>query len=236
MCGRFGLFAELGDLAGHFDFRAEPLQASYLPRWNIPPTSPILTVLAGGDARAASMMRWGLTPSRGRSGKSAPRLLFNARSETIDQRPIFRNAFASRRCLVPANGFYEWQPGPGRAKTPQWVSHQQGGPVAFAGIWYGTQPHDDSEATCVIITTEANELLAPIHHRMPVILQPEQFDLWLSDQAEPDALLPLLMSRDWPEMSVRAVSSAVNRVANDGPHLIDADDEEPSETRPRLFD
>ena len=234
MCGRFGLFAELGDLAGHFDFRAEPLQASYLPRWNIPPTSPILTVLAAGDARTGSMMRWGLTPSRGQSGKSAPRLLFNARSETIDRRPIFRNAFATRRCLVPANGFYEWQPGSERARTPQWVSHRQGDPVAFAGIWYAAQPQDDGRATCVIITTEANELLAPIHHRMPVILQPDQFDLWLSDQAKPSALLPLLSSRDWPEMSARQVSSAVNRVANDGPHLID--DEGPTETRPRLFD
>ncbi len=233
MCGRFGLFAELGDLAGHFDFGPEPLQGSYLPRWNIPPTSSILTVLNNGDARAAGMIRWGLTPSRSRNSRSAPRLLFNARSETIDQRPIFRNAFASRRCLVPANGFYEWQAGTGRAKTPQWVSHRDGDPVAFAGIWYAAQPDDQEQGSCVIITTAANDLLAPIHDRMPVILPPECFDLWLSDQAEPDALLDLLSSRDWPEMSVRDVSTAVNRVANDGPHLIDADD--PAGSTQRLF-
>ena len=233
MCGRFGLFAELGDLAGHFDFRAEPLQGSYLPRWNIPPTSPVLTVLSDGDARAARMMRWGLTPSRSGNSRSAPRLLFNARAETIDQRPIFRNAFAGRRCLVPANGFYEWKAGTGRTKTPQWVSHQDGDPVAFAGIWYGGQSPDEDLGTCVVITTAANALLAPIHDRMPVILPPEQFDVWLSDRAEPDMLLQLLSSRDWPDISVREVSPAVNRVANDGPHLID--DEEPAGTPQRLF-
>lgn len=234
MCGRFGLFAELGDLAGHFDFRAEPLQSSYLPRWNIPPTSPVLAILAEDGSRTGVMMRWGLTPSRGRNSRSAPRPLFNARSETIDQRPIFRNAFATRRCLVPANGFYEWQPGSGRAKTPQWISHQDGQPVGFAGIWYAAQPEEGGQAICVIITTAANELLAPIHHRMPVILQPDQFEPWLSDQSEPDTLLPLLSSRDWPEMSVREVSSAVNRVANDGPQLIDGEDQ--AAAPPRLFD
>ena len=233
MCGRFGLFAELGDLAGHFDFRAEPLQGSYLPRWNIPPASQVLTILSDGDARAARMMRWGLTPSRSGNSRSAPRLLFNARAETIYQRPIFRNAFATRRCLVPANGFYEWKAGTGRTKTPQWVSHQDGDPVAFAGIWYGAQSPDENLGTCVVITTAANALLAPIHDRMPVILPPKQFDVWLSDRAEPDMLLQLLSSRDWPDISVREVSPAVNRVANDGPHLID--DEEPAGAPQRLF-
>ena len=233
MCGRFGLFAELGELAGHFDFGPEPLRGVYSPRWNIPPTVPVLTVLQGGDARSAGMMRWGLTPSRGGNSGSAPRLVFNARAETIDQRPIFRNAFAARRCLVPANGFYEWKAGAGRNKTPQWVSHQRGHPVAFAGIWYAPQTHGEGQATCVIITTAANNLLAPIHDRMPVILPPDQFDRWLSDQTEPDTLLPLLSSQDWPEMSVREVSSAVNRVANDGPHLIDYGGR--GGTPPRLF-
>lgn len=233
MCGRFGLFAELGDLACHFDFRAEPLQGSYLPRWNIPPTSPILTVLSDGDLRAAGMMRWGLTPSRSRNRGSAPRLLFNARAETIDQRPIFRNAFAGRRCLVPANGFYEWQTGTGRTKTPRWVSHRDGSPVAFAGIWYGAQPDEEDRGACIIITTAANPLVAPIHDRMPVILPPEQFDAWLSNRTDPEALLALLASHDWPDMSVREVSRAVNRVANDGPHLID--DDAPVESERRLF-
>ena len=233
MCGRFGLFAELDDLAGYFDFQAGYLQGSYLPRWNIPPTSPVLTILGNGHARAAGMMRWGLTPSRSRNSKSAPRLMFNARSETIDQRPIFRSAFASRRCLVPANGFYEWKAGSGRTKTPQWVSHREGHPIAFAGIWYAAQPDDQEQGSCVIITTAANSMVAPIHHRMPVILPSEHFDTWLSDRAEPAELLALLGSRDWPDMSVREVSTAVNRVANDGPHLVDAD--EPAEPMQRLF-
>ena len=233
MCGRFGLFAELGDLAAHFDFRREPLQGTYLPRWNIPPTSPVLTVVGNGDARSAGLMQWGLTPSRSRSGRSAPRLLFNARAETVGQRPIFRNAFAARRCLVPANGFYEWQAGTGRTKIAQWVSHREGNPIAFAGIWYAAQSQDDVQRICVIITTAANMLVAPIHERMPVILPPEQFDLWLSDRSEPDALLELLSSRDWPEMSVRKASPAVNRVANDGPHLLNAGD--PAGPEQRLF-
>ncbi len=233
MCGRFGLFAELGELAGQFDFGPEPLLSAYTPRWNIPPTVPVLTVLKDGDARSADMMRWGLTPSRVGNSRSAPRLVFNARAETIDQRAIFRNAFAIRRCLVPANGFYEWKAGAGRNKTPQWVSHQHGHPVAFAGVWYAPQTHGERQATCVIITTAANNLLAPIHDRMPVILRPDQYDLWLSDQTEPDALIALLSSRDWPKMSVREVSSAVNRVANDGPHLID--DDGPVGTPQRLF-
>lgn len=233
MCGRFGLFAELGDLAGHFDFHAEPLQGSYLPRWNIPPTSPVLTILGNGHARVAGMMRWGLTPSRSRNSRSAPRLLFNARAETIDRRPVFRNAFAGRRCLVPANGFYEWQAGTSRTKTPQWISQREGEPVAFAGIWYAAEPHEEFPGACVIITTAANSLLAPIHDRMPVILPPEQFDAWLSEHTGPDALLAMLVTRDWPEMSVREVSTAVNRVANDGPHLINAD--EPGGLTQRLF-
>lgn len=233
MCGRFGLFAELGDLAGHFDFRAEPLLGSYMPRWNIPPTAPILTVHSDGGVRTADMMRWGLTPSRSRNSRSAPRLLFNARAETINQRPIFRNAFAARRCLVPANGFYEWKAGTGRTKTPQWVSHREGHPVGFAGIWYATQSPEEGQGACIIITTAANDLVAPIHDRMPIILPPRQFDLWLSETTEPDALLALLRSRDWPEMSVREVSPAVNRVANDGPHLIDVDG--PAGPEQRLF-
>lgn len=233
MCGRFGLFAELEDLAGHFDFLAEPLQGSYLPRWNIPPTSSVLTVLREGDTRAAGMMRWGLTPSRNRNNRPSPRLLFNARAETIDQRQIFRNAFPGRRCLVPANGFYEWPAGTGQTKTPRWVSHRDGYPIAFASIWYSAQSHDEDQGTCVIITTAANGLVAPIHDRMPVILHPEQYNAWLSEHTGPAELLALLGSRDWPDMSVREVSMAVNRVANDGPHLIDAD--EPSGTPPRLF-
>lgn len=223
MCGRFGLFAELEDLAGHFDFRVEPRQGSYRPRWNIPPTSPVLTVFREDGTRTAGMMRWGLTPSRSRNNRSSLRLLFNARAETVNRRQIFRNAFSGRRCLVPANGFYEWPAGAVRTKTPRWVSRRDGHPIAFAGIWYSAQSHDEDQGTCVIITTAANGLVTPIHDRMPVILPPERFDAWLSEHTEPAELLALLGRRDWPDMSVREVSTAVNRVTNDGPHLINAD-------------
>ena len=105
--------------------------------------------------------------------------------------------------------------------------------MAFAGIWYDAQPDEEHQGICVVITTAANALVAPIYDRMPVILPPEHFGAWLSDRSDPDALLAMLGSRDWPEMSVRAVSTAVNRVANDGPQLID-DDELPGRER-RLF-
>ncbi len=232
MCGRFGLFSELDELAEQFSFAPAAVRDGYRPRWNIPPTAPALAIRADGDRRAASIMRWGWTPPRGQAGGGAPRLLCNARAETVAQRPAFRSAFATRRCLAPANGFYEWRPGPGRSKTPLWFHHNAGAAVAFAGLWFNAQTADGGQESCVIITCAANGLVAPAHNRMPVILEPAQFDTWLSDQSPADALLSLLDSREWPRMAAYEVSAAVNRTANEGPQLVapfvkDLDDRQP---------
>ena len=217
MCGRFGLFAELDALAEQFGFAAGSVGNAYRPRWNIAPTAPVLTVRDGGDGRVARMMRWGLTPAQG----SARRPLFNARAETVAERPTFRSAFVARRCLAPANGFYEWRTGPGRGKSPVWFHRNDGGVAAFAGIWFATRDGAGYQESCVIITCAANGLVAPVHGRMPVILERGQFDLWLAGDAEADALLGLLGVREWPEMAAHGVSTAVNGAANDGPGLVE---------------
>ena len=208
MCGRYGLFAEPEDLAAQFGFDPAAFGAGYRPRWNIAPAGAALVVEADGGGRTAEMLRWGLTTARGPG-----RLLFNARAETITERPAFRGAFARRRCLFPANGFYEWASGPAGSKTPVWVHPAAGGVVAFAGIRSGDAG--------TIITGAANELTAPIHHRMPVILPPELWDEWLGSDSAPDGLRAMLACREWPDMRMRAVSGLVNRADNEGPQLIE---------------
>ena len=209
MCGRYGLFAEPEELAAQFGFDPAAFGAGYRPRWNIAPAGAALVVEADGSGRrTAEMLRWGLATARGPG-----RLLFNARAETITERPAFRDAFARRRCLFPANGFYEWAPGPAGSKTPVWVHPAAGGLVAFAGVRW-----DEAGA---IITGAANELTAPIHHRMPVILPPECWEEWLGSDSAPDTLRAMLACREWPDMRMRAVSGLVNRADNEGPQLIE---------------
>jgi len=224
MCGRISLFAELGDLASQFRFALGQTNDDYRPSWNIAPTAPILVIRADGNERSASVMSWGFT-FRSRSGSGSSRPLFNARSETLGQRPAFRTAFAERRCLIPANGFYEWR-SDGGGKTPMWIHRPDERPFAFAGI-YNTR---SSEAGSVI-TCEPNSLMSPIHNRMPVILSDEQYDQWLDPEADIDALSALLMPRDWPDMTAWDVSNTVNRAGTDGPQLIERVDG----TTPRLL-
>lgn len=224
MCGRFGLFAELDDLAGQFNFAADPVRDDYRPRWNIPPSAPALTVHNGGGrdgagARVPRILRWGMGRGGGRRGGGAGRPLFNARAETIGQLPSFRDAFRRRRCLIPANGFYEWRQGAGRGQAPVWFHRADGATAAFAGIWGTAQTAGGSVDACAVITCAANGLVAPIHHRMPVILQPEQYRLWLAKDLEAEALLALLRPAEWPEMACHPVAAAVNRSGNDGPWL-----------------
>ena len=214
MCGRISLFAELGDLASQFRFALGHTHDDYRPSWNIPPTAPILVVRADDHDRQASIMSWGFT-FRNRSGSGSSRPLFNARGETLMQRPAFRSAFAERRCLIPANGFYEWRSDAG-TKTPMWIHRTDTLPFAFAGI-YNIRP---SEADSVI-TCEPNSLMSPIHNRMPVILSADQHEEWLDPEADLEALSTLLAPREWPDMTAWDVSNAVNRAGMDGPHLIE---------------
>ena len=210
MCGRFGLFDGIDDLAWHFNVIAEEL-AGYAPRWNIAPTMPILTV---GKENAVGVVRWGIP------GNRDGRPLFNARMETMHRLPAFRDAFQHGRCLIPASGFYEWrkQPQPGGGKAPVWVHRADGRPVALAGIAVV-----EEHPAVAIITTEPNSLMAPIHHRMPVVLEPEDWGQWLSDDSRNPDLGALMLPREWPSLALRNVSNTVNRAGNDGPELVAAD-------------
>ena len=221
MCGRFGLFAELDALAEQFNFDPSIMRDIYSPRWNIPPTTPILNVHRNAQAgesneNTARLLRWGMTGA-GR----ARRPLFNARAETVDKLPSFRHAFASRRCLIPASGFYEWQQSALGAKTPVWFRRKDDAPVAFAGIWARERAYGGEVETCAIISCAANGLVAPVHHRMPVIVPRTAYREWLNPDTESERLLALLLPMEWDDMSYHPVSMEVNRSANDHPTLVE---------------
>ena len=207
MCGRFGLFDGIDDLAWHFRVSPSDLPG-YAPRWNIAPTMPILTI---GRGSAVVVVRWGIP------GNRDSRPLFNAQSETVHRLPAFRDAFQSGRCLIPASGFYEWHQQSGGGKVPVWVHRSDGKLVAFAGIIGG---EGRSEPAAAVITAEPNSLMAPVHRRMPVILAPEDWRLWLHDDSRSPDLRALILPREWPDLALQYVSHAVNRAGNDGPHLV----------------
>ena len=216
MCGRISLFAELGDLASQFRFDPGLVEGSYRPSWNMAPTTPVLVVTAEDDRRRADIMRWGFTYSRRSNNGGSSRPLFNARSETLTERPAFRAAFAQRRCLVPINGFYEWRNESG-VRTPLWIHRADERPFALAGI-YSAEP----DAAACVITCAPNSLMEPIHHRMPVVLAVDEYDAWLAAETEPETLRDLLAPREWPGLAARPVSAAVNRAGSAGPQLIEA--------------
>ncbi len=226
MCGRFGLFAELDALAEQFNFDPSIMRDIYRPRWNIPPTVPVLTVRQSIGERtdvrnAAGLLRWGLTGAQGKNRTKASRPLFNARGETVHGLPSFRQAFRERRCLVPADGFYEWRKDESGSRTPVWFHRKDGAPIAFAGIWSSESTSGGSIDSCAIITCAANDLVSPVHARMPVILQPQSYEEWLNPGAEINDLLALVQPAEWQEMSYYSVSSEVNRAANDYPALVE---------------
>lgn len=207
MCGRYGLFDNLDDLGTQLGFDPAAVRAAYLPRWNIAPTTPALVVESVPDVgRLAQILPWGGQP-QGRH----PR--FNIRQETIAQWNGWHGGQSYRRCLVPANGFYEWQAGPGKHRTPWWFQPPDGNLIFLAGIRFGA----GDDASYAVITCPANDLVKPVHHRMPVTLSATGTDEWL-DGAEPT--WSLLKSQDEPELAAWIVSTAVNRAGNDGPDLI----------------
>lgn len=217
MCGRYSLTADAEELARRFEFASD--WRDLVPRYNIAPTQQVLAVV-GGDDRRAGLMRWGLIPHWAKERKSG-RPLINARAETVAERPAFRAAFRRRRCLVLADGFYEWQQ-TGGGKRPMRIVLESGEPFAFAGLWsVWTDPEGRRIPSCAIITTEANELVRPIHERMPVILPADAEAFWLDAEVDdPGALGSLLTPYPIEEMDVYEVSSLVNSAANDGPEVI----------------
>ena len=210
MCGRYTLATPAELIREHFDLPELPAVAS---RYNIAPSQESLIIAARKDgSRAAGPARWGLTPQA--SDWTPKRALINARVETISQKPMFRDSFARRRCLVPADGFYEW----GRdaqGKTPHFFSLRNGEPFAFAGVW-NHSPADGDPVTFAILTTAPNSVVQPVHVRMPVVLNRESYDLWLA-RRELSQSETALLATPFAESEMRSwkVSPLVNSPAND---------------------
>ena len=218
MCGRYSLIADLGELARRFEFDGDwlALESAY----NIAPTQDVLTVV-GGETRRGGFMRWGLVPWWAKDASIGSRMI-NARAETVAEKPAFRDALRRRRCLVIADGFYEWQR-TGDSRRPMRVVIRSGEPFAFAGLWsVWKDPDGNRVPSCAIITTTANDLLRPVHDRMPVVLPREMEALWLdSNVDDPNMLASVLTPYADDAMQVYEVSNLVNSAANDGPEVIE---------------
>jgi putative SOS response-associated peptidase YedK len=220
MCGRFTLTDPDADLAVQFNLPEIPELA---PRYNIAPTQPVaaVRVAANGSGREMVLLRWGLIPFWAKDPNIGTRMI-NARSETVGEKPAFRAAFKRRRCLVVADGFYEWQKQNG-TKQPFYVRLRDARPFAFAGLWESWKgPDANPIESCTLLTTQPNDLLRVVHSRMPVILQPQDYELWLDPEVqEPQRLQPLLRPYSAEEMETYAVSRYVNSPDNDDPRCID---------------
>lgn len=215
MCGRFSLGLSAATLASHFNAQAI---LAWSPRYNLAPSQQVPTVVQpAAGLRELCGMRWGLIPSWAKDPTIGSRLI-NARAETVGEKPAFRAAFRERRCLIPADGFYEWA-GAGRRKQPWCIRRSDGAPFAFAGLWERwSPPAGEPVDTCTILTTTPNALMAPIHHRMPAILDPQAYAPWLDpDLRDPGRLLPLLGPAPSEELTAYRVSLLVNRPSNDSP-------------------
>jgi len=214
MCGRFTLTVDPADLQDAFPQFTFP--EKYAPRYNISPTQPILAIPNDGRS-TADFFVWGLIPSWAKDPSIGSKLI-NARSETLAEKPSFRGGFKYHRCLILADGFYEWKTQPGtKAKVPHFIRLKSGKPFAIAGLWDTWQsPDGGAVKSATIITTAPNSLMAPIDNRMPVILPPDVYAQWLDPAARTaESLQPLLASYSADEMTAHPVSTQVNSPAND---------------------
>lgn len=218
MCGRFSIFADPERLAERFD--ASLPEEGLRPRYNAAPTQNLPVILnENNGARQIQLLRWGLVPSWAEDPVIGSRMI-NARSETLAEKPSFRTALKKRRCLVLADGFYEWQQTP-TGKVPTRITLQSGEPFALAGLWETwKEPTGDLLRTFTIITTSPNELLAPIHNRMPVILPREHESIWLDNGADQGIWLDMLRPYPADQMTAYPVSKRVNYVGNDDPEIV----------------
>jgi putative SOS response-associated peptidase YedK len=212
MCGRFTLKTPRRIPFYHFD--RDDL-SSVVPRYNIAPSQNVLAAVQHGPDRETTFLQWGLIPS----WSNEPKGIINARVETIDEKPSFSDSFQRRRCLIAADGFYEWQR-MGKISQPYYFQLKDGAPFAFAGIWDRWQTDGRSITSCAIITTTANELVARIHKRMPVILESEAYDLWLNDNSRAADLKDLLAPLPADLMASHAVSYEVNDTKIDDERLV----------------
>jgi len=219
MCGRFALRTPTKKLVEAFGVEEVPAVEA---RYNIAPTQSILAVRQSEDGREAVLLKWGLIPSWAKDDSMSARLI-NARSETVTEKPAFREAFKRSRCIIPADGFYEWQRREGK-KQPFFFSMRDERWFGFAGLWDRWKGEGGEVIeSCTILTTEANELLKDVHDRMPVILHPESYNEWLdidTDARAMESLKELLMPYPSSEMTAYPVSAQVNSPQNQGEELI----------------
>jgi len=217
MCGRFALKTPPKKLAATFGVEEVPTVEA---RYNIAPTQEILAVQQSPDGREAKLLKWGLVPSWAKDTAMGARLI-NARSETVAEKPSFREAFKKRRCIIPADGFYEWQRAGGR-RLPFFFQMKDERPFGFAGLWERWEgAHQEVVESCTILTTQANEVLRPVHDRMPVILHPDDYELWLEIDERKIALVrEILQPYPVEEMRAHRVSEEVNHIRNQGDGLI----------------
>jgi putative SOS response-associated peptidase YedK len=218
MCGRYVITSAPEAIRALFRYQEQP---NFPPRFNVAPSQPIPVVRLADGVRQFALVRWGLLPSWVKDPKTFA-LLINARGESVLDKPAFRAAMKRRRCLIPADGFYEWQAG-GARKQPYFIRLKSGAPMAFAGLWEcWTGPNGEELETAAIVTTNANRALGHIHGRMPVILAPDAFDLWLNC-AEVDAQTAAALIAPAPDDLFEAypISTEVNRVANDNAKLLE---------------
>lgn len=218
MCGRFTLTVDPGEFQEAIPNLVVPQGIS--PRYNIAPTQPV-AVVANSPNLTLDFFLWGLIPSWAKDPEIGSRLI-NARAETIAEKPSFRVAYKRRRCLILADGFFEWKQTDGRGKTPMYIRMISGKPFAFAGLWDIWSSPDGSEIrSCTIITTQPNKLMESIHNRMPVILPPAAYSDWLDPaERQPDSLKRWLLPFPPEEMEAFAVSRVVNSPQNDVPECI----------------
>jgi putative SOS response-associated peptidase YedK len=224
MCGRFTSSTQLSFLLERF--RAEPSGVEdHRPSWNVAPASDILVVVAGKDgARQLRELRWGLVPRWAKDPKSGNRMI-NMRAETVREKPTWQRTLAQKRCIIPIDGFYEWQDqGKGRRKQPFYIAARDEQPLALAGLWatWRDPDSDDELWSCTILTTTANKLMRSVHHRMPVILLPESWDAWLDpDNRDVEQLAALLEPAPEDLLMLWPVDPAVGNVRNNRPELLE---------------
>jgi putative SOS response-associated peptidase YedK len=220
MCGRFTLITPAEVVAEQFQLIEAP---SLSPRYNVAPTQPVAAVRPspGNGGRELVLLRWGLVPFWAKDPAIGSRMI-NARSETVAQKPAFRAAFRRRRCLVPADGFYEWQRQE-QGKQPFYIRLGDEKPFAFAGLWeHWEGPDETTIDSCTLLTTEPNDLIRLLHNRMPVILAPSDYDLWLDPGVqEAELLQPLLRPYPSENMIAYPISTWVNSPRNEGPQCIE---------------
>ncbi len=217
MCGRYTLTKPIKNIKSHFNI--QQTQFDFKPRYNIAPTQNLPVVLNQNENVQLVEMSWGLIPNWAKDSKRASNLI-NARAETVHEKPSFRDAFKSKRCLVPADGFIEWKAG-GKDKQAYYIFQKSKELFAFAGIWSQWSNANQTILTYSIITTEANERLQSIHHRMPVILSVDDYQLWLKQDSSIGDLRSLLKPCPEDLLDTHLLSNTVNNARNDRPECLE---------------